>query len=140
MGEVFMEKFSADIVFYNQHPDFIILRIKGQVRLGTLDQIEKNLGTIFTTCRGKKVLIDLTETTYVSSTGWSLFLLAYKRVHDLGGKFLLAGMSLDIYYAFELLEFQEIMDYYPDMETAFQGGVKGHRHSLPEKNSKEETA
>ncbi len=119
-----MRKFSADIVYNNQYPDFITLRIKGDVNISTLNQVEKNLESIFTSCRGKRVLFDLTETSYVSSSGWSLFLIAYKRIHDLGGQFLLSGMNTEIYYAFELLEFQNIMDHYPDSATAIRESMK----------------
>lgn len=60
----------------------------------------------------------------MSSSGWSLFLIANKRVQDRGGQFLLAGMNKEVYYAFELLEFQKIMDYYPDTATAIREGRK----------------
>jgi anti-anti-sigma factor len=118
-----MQKFSSDIVYNNQYPEFITLRIRGEVNIGTLEHIEKNLESIFGTCGGKKILLDLTETNYVSSSGWSLFLIAYKRIHDLGGKFLLTGMNAEVYNAFELLEFH-FMEYYPDISTAFREGLK----------------
>jgi anti-anti-sigma factor len=119
-----MEKFSVDIVYNNQYPDFITLRVKGEVRIGTLEPIEKNLELIFPVCKEKKVLIDLTETSYVSSSGWSLFLTAYKNIQDRGGRFLLTGMNTEVSNAFELLEFQEFMENYPDPGTAFRESLK----------------
>ncbi len=119
-----MQKFSADIVYNNQYPDFITLRIKGDVNISTLNQVEKSLDSIFTSCRGKRILFDLTETSYVSSSGWSLLLIAYKRIQDMGGRFLLTGMNTEIYYAFELLEFQNLMDHYPDTATAIRESLK----------------
>ncbi|HTC21452.1 MAG TPA: STAS domain-containing protein [bacterium] len=135
-----MERFSADIVYHNQYPDFITFRIKGDVNIGTVEHIEKNLEPIFAVCQGKKVLFDLTETNYVNSSGWRLFLIAYKRVKELGGRFLLTGMNPDVYNTFELLEFQNFMDYYPDNAEAFRESVKEFAFALPGRPLKEKLA
>ena len=128
-----MEKLSSGIVYYSKHPDFITLRIKGHLTLETSDQIEKNLTSIYAVCAGKKVLFDLTDTIYVSSSGWGLFLIANKRIHDLGGRFILAGMSVDLDYTFKLLEFHNLMNHYPDVASAFREGVNEPALALPGK-------
>jgi anti-anti-sigma factor len=119
-----MQKFSAVIDYNTQYPDFITLRVTGEVRIHTLEPIEKHLENLYPVCKGKKVLLDLTETGYVSSNGWSLFLIAHKRVQEAGGRFLLAGMNTDVQNAFELLEFQEFMENYPSPAEAFQAALK----------------
>ncbi len=95
---------------------------------------------IFAACRGKKVLFDLTETNYVNSSGWRVFLVAYKRIKDLGGKFLLTGMNEDVYNTFELLEFQSFMTYYPDNAEAFRESVKDFAFAHPGRPLKEKLA
>lgn len=49
-----MQKFSADIVYNNRYPDFIIFRVKGDVNISTLNQIEKNMDSIVSSCREKE--------------------------------------------------------------------------------------
>ena len=135
-----MERFSAEIVYHNDYPDFITFRIKGDINIGTVEHIEKNMEPIFTACRGKKVLFDLTETNYVNSSGWRVFLVAYRRIRELGGKFLLTGMNEDVYNTFELLEFQNFMDHYPDNAAAFRESVKDFAFALPGRPLKEKLA
>lgn len=82
-----MKPVSVQIAYDNQYPDFITLRIEGEIRIGTLEPIEKNLENIYPVCKGKKVLFDLTGVTFVSSTGWSMFLTACKRIVEEGEDF-----------------------------------------------------
>ena len=119
-----MEKFSAIVDYNTQYPDFITLRVRGEVRIHTLEPIEKHLENLYPVCKAKKVLLDLTDTDYVSSNGWSLFLIAHKRIQDAGGRFLLAGMNSEVQNAFELLEFQEFMENYASPAEAFQAALK----------------
>jgi anti-anti-sigma factor len=119
-----MKPVSVQIAYDNQCPDFITLRIEGEARLGTLEPIEKNLENIYPVCRGKKVLFDLTEVDFVSSNGWSLFLTVCNRIVEKGGRFLLAGMNMEVRNAFELLEFQEFMENYPTPAEAFQEALE----------------
>ncbi len=119
-----MEKVSVNIAFDNQYPDFLTLRIKGDVRIGTLGPLEQNLENIYPVCKGKKVLFDLTGADFVSSSGWSLLLAACKRIVEKGGRFLLTGMNPEVRNAFEILEFQEFMENYPTPVDAFQESLK----------------
>lgn len=119
-----MERFSSVIDYNTKFPDFITLRIKGEVRISTVEYLEKNLDSLYPVCKGKKILFDLTETGYVSSSGWSLFLSAYKHIKDGGGRFLVTGMNTEVQNAFELLEFQEFIENYPTPAEAFQEALK----------------
>ncbi len=119
-----MEKFSSLIDYNTQFPDFVTLRIKGEIRINVLEPIQKNLESIYPGCKGKKVLFDLSETAYVSSSGWSLILSAYQNIQDRGGRLLLTGMTTEVRNAFELLEFQEFMENYPTLADAYQEALK----------------
>ena len=119
-----MEPVAVKIAYDNEYPEFILLRVKGEVRIGSFDPLEKTLENIYPVCKNKKVLFDLTEVTYVSSTGWSLLLVACKRIVENRGRFLLTGMNTEVHNAFELLEFQEFMENYPSPAEAFQEALK----------------
>lgn len=114
-----MLRFSADVVFHTQQPDFITLRLQGEVNISTLDQVEKALTPLLAKCRGKRIVFDLTGVSYVSSSGWSLFLSAYQQIRSQGGSFLLTGMNTEVTNTFEILEFSFI-DHYPDLESAIR--------------------
>jgi anti-anti-sigma factor len=119
-----MKQVSVHIAYDNQFPDFITLRVEGEIRIGTLEPIEKSLENLYPVCQGKKVLFDLTEVNFVSSIGWSLFLAVSKRIIDKGGRFLLTGMNAEVQNAFELLDFQEFMENYPTPAEAFQEALE----------------
>jgi len=119
-----MEQVSVSIAYDNQYPDFIHLRLKGELRIGSAESLEQNLENIYPVCMGKKVLFDLTEVTFVSSTGWGIFLTACKQIVEKGGRFLLAGMNAETYHAFELLEFQEFMENYPSPADALKEALE----------------
>ncbi|GEM_PF-5584612 len=118
-----MEQVIVNIGYDNQYPDFIHLWVKGELRIGSSEPLEQDLEQIYPVCKGKKVLFDLTQVTFVSSTGWSLLLVACKRTVENGGRFLLTGMNTEVRNAFELLEFQEFMENYPSPAEAFQDAL-----------------
>jgi anti-anti-sigma factor len=124
-----VEKFSADIVYRNRYPEFITLRISGNFLIGGLPRMEKALESLYEISLGKKVIFDLTETLYFNSTGWSLFLTAYKRLKAQNSELVLAGMNPDVLNVFEILEFGRFIRHYADIQTAFRevGGTVPRR-------------
>jgi anti-anti-sigma factor len=117
-----MDNISIDTVNHFRHPNVTILRIKGFVYAATLALFEKTLQSILAASPAKKLIFDLTETNYISSGGWSLFLDNVKRARDQGGDILLVGMKPEVRDAFELMEFHKIMRLFPSLETALTEG------------------
>lgn len=113
-----MEQIKALIVPSGRKAEFITVQIAGVLNLQTLTQVEKAMDSLDGICRGKTVFFDLTETTFIGSIGWSLFLTAYKRLRDQGSALALVGMKPEVMNIYEILDFDRIIPHYPDFATA----------------------
>jgi anti-anti-sigma factor len=99
-------------------PGIVVLRIVGPLTLFTLENAEKDIDVLLSKCQGKKLVVDLSQSPYVSSTGWSFFLQCHARLRAMGGKLLLAGMNSDVFMGFELLDFVQFIRYFPNVASA----------------------
>ncbi|HJT25237.1 MAG TPA: STAS domain-containing protein, partial [bacterium] len=121
-----------DINHHHLHPDSTTVRIKGFLYANTLPQLEKTLQTVAASIK-KKLILDLSETNYVSSGGWGLIMTFFKRTQDAGGSLVLAGMKPEVYDAFELLEYDKVLRSFPSVDSAFKEGFSpsaGKREDL----------
>jgi anti-anti-sigma factor len=116
-----MENISIEIAHHLLHPEVATLRIKGFLYANTLPEFDKTLRSVLDSSK-KKLIFDLSETTYISSGGWSMFLVSFQRVKELGGDILLVGMKPEVRDAFELLEYDKILRCFPSAETALKEG------------------
>lgn len=118
-----METISIDISHHPVYPDVATLRIKGFVYANTLSQLEKTLELVISNHK-KNLIFDLSETHYVSSGGWSIFLMNVQKLRNEGGDILLAGMKPEVYDAFELLEFHKFMKLFSTADAALKDGYR----------------
>jgi anti-anti-sigma factor len=116
-----MENISIDIAHHLLHPEVATLRIKGFLYANTLPEFDKTLRSVISVAK-KKLIFDLSDTTYVSSGGWSMFLISLQRVKELGGDILLAGMKPEVHDAFELLEYDKVFKQFPSVDEALKEG------------------
>lgn len=119
-----MESISIDVSHHQLHPDSATVRIKGFLYANTLPQMEKTFQTVIASMK-KKLVLDLSETTYVSSGGWGLIMTFFKRVQDAGGAVVLAAMKPEVYDAFELLEYDKVLRSFPTVDSALKEGFSG---------------
>src|SRR5207249_2274054 len=103
-----MENISIEIAQPLLHPEVATLRIKGFLYANTLPHFEKTLRSVLDSQK-KKLIFDLTDTSYISSGGWSMLLVSHHRVKELGGDILLTGMKPEVHDAFELLEYDKVL-------------------------------
>ncbi len=94
-----------------------LVRVTGYVDTTTSHELEKKLNAILER-RQFNVIVDLSGVDYVSSAGWGIFIGEIREIREQQGDLKLAGMSPDVYEVFELLEFQNILEAYPDAQTA----------------------
>lgn len=119
-----MESISIDINHHHLHPDSATVRIKGFLYANTLPQMEKAFQGVVASMKNKMVL-DLSETTYISSGGWGLIMTFFKRTQDAGGNLVLAAMRPEVYDAFELLEYDKVLRSFPSVDSALKEGFSG---------------
>ncbi len=113
-----MEQIEAMIVHSANHQKLITVKLAGTLNLQTMTPMEKALDALDGICRGKAVLFDMTEVDYISSSGWSLFLTAYRRLRDQQAVLGLVGMGAEVENIFEILDFGRLIAHYPDFPTA----------------------
>lgn len=94
-----------------------VLRVSGYVDTTTSPELERRMQALL---REKRyhIVVDLTRVEYISSAGWGIFISEIREIREQGGDLKLAGMIADVREVFDLLEFENILQAYPDAELA----------------------
>ncbi|MEI9981865.1 MAG: STAS domain-containing protein [Aliidongia sp.] len=66
----------------------------------------------------RRLLLDFSDLTYISSAGLRVVLVAAKRMKAAGGKLVLASLSAQVAEVFEISGFNRILDIEPDYASA----------------------
>jgi anti-sigma B factor antagonist len=69
----------------------------------------------------QRLVVDLSQLEYVSSSGLRVFLLAAKRLQTTNGKITLCGLQDQIRQVFDLAGFSSILSIYGSREEALKG-------------------
>ncbi|UCD16898.1 MAG: STAS domain-containing protein [Candidatus Zixiibacteriota bacterium] len=108
-----------------------IVRVDGVIDTLTATQLEEVLDRTYK--RGRyKVILDLAGVDYISSAGWGIFISRIKEVRENGGDIKLANLVPNVYEIYELLEFDNILGAYDNVNAA-RAGFSGSPESKPEK-------
>ena len=94
-----------------------VLRVSGYVDTTTSPDLERRLQGLL---REKRyhLVVDLARVEYISSAGWGIFISEIREIREQGGDLKLAGMIPDVREVFDLLEFENILQSYPDADLA----------------------
>jgi len=114
-----MEKLIIAQENLNQQDKVVLLNLKGTIETtnaGTLEDVIERI--INSDCY--RIVVDLSEVTYVSSAGWGIFISEIKRVRHESGDIKLAAMRPEVREVFDLLEFNNILKPYPDKVEAIR--------------------
>jgi anti-sigma B factor antagonist len=95
----------------------LVIKCAGMLDYANFEQNNKIVRQIVQ--EGKaKIVFDLTDVTYISSSGWTLFLGNLKAVREKKGNMTLAGMKPEVKATFNLLELENLIDCYNTTEEA----------------------
>lgn len=94
-----------------------VLRVSGYVDTTTSPELERRMQALL---RDKRyhIVVDLGRVEYISSAGWGIFISEIREIREHGGDLKLAGMIPDVREVFDLLEFENILQSYPDADLA----------------------
>ncbi len=94
-----------------------VLRVSGYVDTTTSPELERRMQALL---RDKRyhIVVDLTRVEYISSAGWGIFISEIREIREHGGDLKLAGMVPDVREVFDLLEFENILQAFPDPDLA----------------------
>lgn len=94
-----------------------ILKCSGFFNFETYDYASSILNRLF---QGgiSRIIFDLTETEYISSSGWAVFVGGLNSANALGGDLKLACMRPEIRFVYEALELDNLIENYPTVSAA----------------------
>jgi anti-anti-sigma factor len=100
--------------------DAVVLGLSGKLDATTAKTFEdKILGVI--NSGTQRLLVDLSQLEYVSSSGLRVFLLAAKRLQVTDGKIVLCGLQDHVRQVFDLAGFSSILSIYSSRDEAIKG-------------------
>lgn len=94
-----------------------ILQCEGYLNFETYDQVKNIMARLFRSGI-YKIIFDLSEIQYVSSSGWSVFLGPLETTRSSGGDIKLAAMPEQVKFVFDALELENILKLYNTVEDA----------------------
>jgi len=96
-----------------------VVQISGKIDASTSDDLEDTLIDLID--QGEpNIILDLTGTTYISSAGLRVLIVATKQVYDTG-HFCLCNVSSNVLEIIEMAGFNLFMNVYDNLATAKQG-------------------
>jgi anti-sigma B factor antagonist len=94
-----------------------VLPLKGEIDLHVSPIVTASL-TAMIEKNPERLVIDLSDVTYIDSAGLAALIQAMQKVEDYGGKFLLAGLQETVRSIFEISRLDQVFRIFPDTDTA----------------------
>ncbi len=98
----------AGVTMEKTEGDVSILHVHGHLDSVSTAGFERSLAEVIKSGE-YKIIVDLSEVSYISSGGWGIFTGEVKKLREKGGDVVLVGMAPEVYDVFELLGFGEIL-------------------------------
>ncbi len=96
-----------------------IIRVDGVVDTITASELENIIENLLSQNR-HKILVDLGGVEYISSAGWGIFVSKIHEIREHDGDIKLVNMIPNVYEIYELLEFENIIQAYDNLEVGRQ--------------------
>jgi anti-sigma B factor antagonist len=94
-----------------------VLPLKGEIDLHVSPVVTASLNAMIEK-KPDRMVIDLSEVTYIDSAGLAALIQAMQKVEAYGGKFLLAGLQETVRSIFEISRLDQVFHIFPDTEAA----------------------
>ena len=95
----------------------LVLPLKGEIDLHVSPGIALSLAGLAATRRAS-IVLDLTDVTYVDSSGLAVLIQGMQDVREYGGMFALAGLPENVRPIFEIAGLDQIFQIFPDVNAA----------------------
>lgn len=106
---------------------FAVINLEGAVDAHTAPKFEEAVQNVIDEGR-YKIIVDCEKLTYISSAGLGVFMGFVEEVREMDGDIKICGLSEKVKQPFEILGFETLYDFCPDVESAkkqFDEPVKG---------------
>ena len=94
-----------------------IVGLRGRLDANTSPVVEKQLQALMDQGQ-ERLVLDLSELTYISSLGLRIFMAVAKNIQKVNGKLALSGLNDHIYEIFKIARFTSIFSIYPSSDEA----------------------
>jgi anti-sigma B factor antagonist len=94
-----------------------VLPLKGEIDLHVSPTVAASLNAMIEKKPGRLV-VDLSEVTYIDSAGLAALIEAMQKVKAYGGKFLLAGLQETVRSIFEISRLDQVFQIFADVNGA----------------------
>ncbi|MBA2586260.1 MAG: STAS domain-containing protein [Chthoniobacterales bacterium] len=94
-----------------------VLPLKGEIDLHVSPRIAASLGAMVDE-KPKTLVVDLSEVSYIDSSGLAILIEGMQSVEAYGGKFALAGLQENVRPIFEIARLDQVFRIFPDVEAA----------------------
>ena len=95
----------------------VLISLKGAIETTNASTLEDAISRLIEE-RCYRIVVDLSEVSYISSAGWGIFISEIKRVRREEGDIKLTSMRPEVREVFELLEFNNILRPYDIKDEA----------------------
>ncbi|MGQ9616937.1 MAG: STAS domain-containing protein [Spirochaetota bacterium] len=114
-----MEGLKLNVTYRGKDNGIAVLCARGYIDSTTIDEIEKKLLEQIAQNR-YRIVIDLTDTEYINSSGWGVFLREIKNIREHCGDLFLVGMMPDVRHVYETMEFSRVLRSFDNLEEALE--------------------
>ncbi len=97
----------------------VMIGLEGTIEMTNSSMLEETIHRLIGDGR-YRIVVDLSEVTYISSAGWGIFISEIKRIRRNSGDIKLAGMTPEVREVFDLLEFGSILKPFETNEQAMK--------------------
>ena len=99
-------------------PEITVLPIKGRLNLGTnLTFLEIEIKKLIDS-GAKKLILDLTELSYIDSAGIGMLMNMWGQANNAGGKLAVAGAKGAVAESFSIVHLDRVIPLFPDVTSA----------------------
>jgi anti-sigma B factor antagonist len=112
-----MENIRISVSESGQEDSFSVIRVDGVIDTLTATKLEEVLDRLLQRDRFN-IILDLAGVDYISSAGWGIFISRIKEIRENKGDIKLANMIPNVFEIYELLEFDNILGAYENINSA----------------------
>jgi anti-sigma B factor antagonist len=94
-----------------------VLPLKGEIDLHVSPGIAHSLAGV-TAKRPKRIVVDLTDVTFVDSSGLAVLINGMQDVEEYGGKFAIVGLQENVRPIFEIARLDQVFQIFPTIDDA----------------------
>ncbi len=98
----------------------VVLVVEGRLNAKTADAFKKRFKQLIFK-QYIHLVLDLTEVSFIDSSGLSAIVAGLKATHEKDGSIKLVGLNSRTKQVFELTKLTKVFEFYPDVDSALSG-------------------